>query len=242
MATYRERKNGTFEFVVRRKRLLPKPIYLTFATVAQGKAYCDKLEKMLDAGVVPDEFVQHHASGENFRTLINQFIDSATPKKDDVSQLQVLKSKYGARALQELNNDWAHEVVDYLKRERQLVPGTVRKYVGSAARCLDWAVAKGHLLANPLRQLPRGYSSYSEADIRVAGARKEDGFRDVRVPEVDVQPKLIEQALKLKADGEAFALLILLGVNTAMRLREMFTLTNSQIDLNARTLRFSQGQ
>ncbi|MDN0073992.1 hypothetical protein QU481_03695 [Crenobacter sp. SG2303] len=40
MATKRQRPSGSWEFIVRRKGLLPKPSYLTFETEAEGDAYC----------------------------------------------------------------------------------------------------------------------------------------------------------------------------------------------------------
>ena len=55
MATKRKR-NSSWEFVVRRKGLLPRPLYLTFASEEEGDQYVRKLEALLDRGVVPDEF------------------------------------------------------------------------------------------------------------------------------------------------------------------------------------------
>ena len=57
MATKRKRASS-WEFVVRRKGLLPKPLYLTFASEAEGDQYVRKLEALLERGVVPDEFRQ----------------------------------------------------------------------------------------------------------------------------------------------------------------------------------------
>ncbi|VVD98940.1 hypothetical protein PHO31112_02031 [Pandoraea horticolens] len=52
MATKRFR-NGRWEYVVKRKALLPKPPYLSFDTEAEGDAYVRRLEHQLDAGIVP---------------------------------------------------------------------------------------------------------------------------------------------------------------------------------------------
>ena len=51
MATKRKR-NSSWEFVVRRKELLPRPLYLTFASEEEGDQYVRKLEALLDRGVV----------------------------------------------------------------------------------------------------------------------------------------------------------------------------------------------
>lgn len=57
MSTKRKRPSGNWEYVVRRKGILPKPLTFTFETEAEGDAYVGRLEQMLDAGIVPDELI-----------------------------------------------------------------------------------------------------------------------------------------------------------------------------------------
>jgi hypothetical protein len=54
MATKRLKPSGKWEFVVKRKSLLPKPIYLLFDTEIEGNTYVEHLEKLLDQGIVPE--------------------------------------------------------------------------------------------------------------------------------------------------------------------------------------------
>ena len=56
MATKRQRSSESWEFVVRRRGVLPKPLYLTFKNPEEGEANCKRLEALLDRGIVPDEF------------------------------------------------------------------------------------------------------------------------------------------------------------------------------------------
>ena len=56
MATWRQRGGGSWEFIVKRKGLLPKPLYLSFDSEKEGIAYCAKLEALLDKGIIPPEF------------------------------------------------------------------------------------------------------------------------------------------------------------------------------------------
>lgn len=80
MATCRERSNGTFEFVVRRKRLLPKPIYLTF--------------------VVPDEFKFSQNQGQvTLAKLVRSYASGHTPKPDDLAKLDALVLEHGSAQL-----------------------------------------------------------------------------------------------------------------------------------------------
>lgn len=50
MATKRFR-NGKFQYVVKNKKLLPKPLYFTFDNEADGEAYIRELEDLLDKGL-----------------------------------------------------------------------------------------------------------------------------------------------------------------------------------------------
>ncbi len=57
MAGKRRRSNGTWEFIFKRAGVLDKPIYMTFESEAHGDAYAERLEKLLDQGIVPTESV-----------------------------------------------------------------------------------------------------------------------------------------------------------------------------------------
>ena len=57
MATSRQHGNR-WEFCIRRKGIIPKPIYLSFPTKEEGEIYCARIEKLLDSGVVPDELLE----------------------------------------------------------------------------------------------------------------------------------------------------------------------------------------
>ena len=72
VATKRER-NGKWEYVVKRAKLLPRPISLTFHDEAEGDAYVRRLEALLDRGIVPDEYRQ--AKPEKHRRLRAAIID-----------------------------------------------------------------------------------------------------------------------------------------------------------------------
>ncbi|MDR5671424.1 site-specific integrase, partial [Burkholderia cenocepacia] len=58
MATKRLRPSGTWEYIIRRSKLLPKPLSLTFQSEEEGDAYAARLEQLLDAGIVPADVVE----------------------------------------------------------------------------------------------------------------------------------------------------------------------------------------
>lgn len=235
MATFRERENGTFEFVVRRKRLLPKPIYLTFTSREAGEEYCARLEQLLDAGVVPDEFKQEFRSATTMAKLIRGYVSGHTPKQDDVAKLNIITLKYGSTLLTSVTFAWAEEFIAWLKHEKRLAPSSILKYAGALSRCLNWGVNKGLAHDNPFVRLPRGYARYSEDDARIAGIKREDSFRDIRLPE-GAEDKILKVITSKNTDVEAHRVLFMLALETAMRLREMATLTTGQVDLDNRTV------
>ena len=51
MASVRRTPRGRYELTIR-NRLLPKPVYLTFDTEPEARAYGDQVDRLLAAGVV----------------------------------------------------------------------------------------------------------------------------------------------------------------------------------------------
>jgi len=49
-------RGKTWHYIVRRISLLPTPINLTFQSESEGDAYVANLERLLDSGIVPDEY------------------------------------------------------------------------------------------------------------------------------------------------------------------------------------------
>jgi hypothetical protein len=66
---FRRHRGNRWEFVIRRKGLLPRPVYLSFNTEEEGVAYCQRIEALLDRGVVPDDLEQK----SHIHTIENAF-------------------------------------------------------------------------------------------------------------------------------------------------------------------------
>lgn len=242
MATKRKRGNR-WEYRIPRKGLLPKPLYLSFTTEAEGDEYVRRLERLLDTGHVPPEFLTQPREYESITHVIRAYLLESHVADSDADLLGVLNQRIGKTRLTAINDDWAHSWITGLKRADRLSPGTIRHYVGALARCLDWGRRRGvpELVVNPLRNLPRGYASYSPAD----GPAVEDVSRDRRLTAEE------EGAIRRVLAGEhvtdkqrpltlehrdALVCLFDLALETAMRLSEMYTLELPQIDLDQRTV------
>jgi hypothetical protein len=148
MATHR-RRGKSWHFVVRRKHLLPKPLYLTFASEEEGKAYVKKLEALLDRGIIPQEFAEHSARFLLVADVIRAYLTQVSVPDSDRELLNVLYARVGTTRLTVVDYEWVERWVAKMKHEAHLTPATIRHYVGALARCFDWAARGGHARTFP---------------------------------------------------------------------------------------------
>lgn len=249
MATKR-RRGDTWHYTVKRAKLLPQPIYLTFQDEREGDEYVRRLEALLDRGIVPTEYGERDLAPKDLRSRVRAYREAQHVSSDDTKLLPVVLSRLPIDlAMRDLSFTWATAWITQLKREQNLSPSTIRHHVGALSRALDWMAAHGDLPMNPLRLLPRGYSTYTPEDVRavarVDGVLKEDTERDRRLEpgEEDAIRRILagevpagrQRALAL-VESESLVLLFNMALETCMRMREMFTLTTDQIDRPRRTI------
>lgn len=246
MASKKQFPNGSWQYTFKRKGLLEKPIYMTFATEAEGDEYAARLEALLSRGIVPSE----HQRQERVLTvseLVREYERDAHPSQKDRGALGPILREYGSTPLTAIDVDWVDAWISSMKRVENLAPATIRARVGALARCTDWGVRKKLLVLpdTPLRNLPDGYAQYTKMDEASAWSKREDVERDRRL-----EPGEFEKILGVIEGGvlarkrrplmlehkAALKCLVVLAVESAMRLREMFTLTVSQVDLQRRTV------
>lgn len=226
VASIRQRKSGSWEIIIRRKNL-PKPIYASADTYEKALSWANMVEAQLDAGIVPKEFAA--PAGRSLWTVgkwLGTYSDTASPSKSDRPLLPIITRDIGQLNLAQLSSrnlgDWISDM-----KQRRLTPGSIKKRVGALARSLDIAVHREIISANVVRSLPRNYAAYTDAD----GPAVEDSSRDRRL-----EPGEEERIrVTLKGDGD-WERLFTLALETAMRLRELYTLTTDQVDISKRTI------
>ncbi|QXQ03956.1 hypothetical protein KX724_07650 [Stenotrophomonas indicatrix] len=248
MATKR-RRGDSWQYTIKRAGLLPQPVYLSFTSEAEGDEYVRRLEALLDCGVVPEELANTKAAAKDLRSQVTEYRSAQHISVDD-AQLPVLLSRLPIGiTLPQLTFTWATEWVTTMRREQNLAPSTIRHYVGALSRALDWLAAHGALPMNPLRLLPRGYSTYTADDkvavTRIDGEAKTDQERDRRL-EPGEEERIREILAGAKPAGrqrpldlpqrEALVLMFDMALETAMRMREIYTIERRQIDVTRRTI------
>lgn len=245
MATKRKR-GKSWEYHVKRKALLPKPITLTFQDESEGDDYVARLEAMLDKGIVPEEFQKTAHELRTIADAIRSYQESVHVPTTDVQYLKVVESRKGESRLIEFSYAWVEGWVKEMKH-MTLAPSTIRHQIGALARCMDWMATKHPMKVpvNFLRLLPKRYATYNDRDRNESGSDRKDEERDRRLApgeEKEIRAILAgkkqdgkERPLELK-HREFLILLFDLALETAMRLREMYTLTWDQVDIEKRTI------
>lgn len=246
MAGKRQRANG-WEYVFKRAGVLDKPLYLTFEDEKEGDAFAQRVDALLDRGIVPSE-AQPKLKTLTIEDLVREYTRDAHPKPKDVGCLNTICRTRGATRLSAINTAWVDEWISEMKRVENIAPATIRAKVGALARCTDWGMRKNLLVMpdHPLRTLPDGYAQYTKADAAVAdGGAKQDVERDRRLEEGEFEQViavldtgvLARKLRPLKLEHvDALRCLLVLAVESAMRMREMYTLTFAQVNLPKRTV------
>lgn len=240
-------KGQKWEFTVKRAGLLEKPLIFTFVKESDGDEYCRKLEALLDRGIIPTE-VQPRTRVITLAELLQQYLRDAPVSKNDSEILRVLVPESTGVSCASLDANWVDALIQGMKREKHYVPSTIRAKIGALARATDWGVRKKLLILpdQPFRSLPEGYASYTATDAALAGGARKDEERDRRlepgeeeriraVLQGGVLPRKQHRAFVIPHQGDMTTLFDL-ALETAMRLREIYTLTSDQVDLKGRTI------
>ncbi len=245
MAHFRQRPNGV-EVTIKRTGVLAKPLIFTVPTMEEAQERAERLEAQLDKGILPPAVMKNRPV-KTIAELIDFYLMEAHPSVKDQNCLGVLKKSHGKTVLDAINAAWVDDWVATMKRKERLKPSSIRARVGALARCTDWGMRKKLLLMpdHPLRTLPDGYSQYSASDAIFAGEVKVDESRERRLEagEYERIVAALEGGVLQRAQRDlvlphpkALRCIFILALETSMRMREMFTLTLDQVNLEQRTI------
>jgi integrase len=252
MATIRKRKSGTIEVIFRCKRLFPGQITRTFDDEEEAKIFVQRVENKFKKGILPSQFAQEAIerkrggfSDRTLKTLIKEYQKSTSLSQEDQDKMRIHIERLGDESFLKIDYYWVERWIMSMKREDNLAPGSIRKHVGSLSRLFTWAANKGMMNENPILRLPRGYAGYTEED-EIFAEKKVDNSRDVRIPPEDIVKimEVIDGKRKQSdarrhleiPDPDETRLIFTLAVESAMRLREMYTLSEAQVSLDKHTI------
>jgi len=261
-----KKKNGswTVQFTFRNAKVLGKPVYWTVDPDELDEA--EKLVRMYDQLLVQgiahkdliamrDGTARRSGRGQadlpRLRNLVDSYLQRVHVTDADRQQLDETIGEIGDSPVSSLDYSWAQAwITDVLKRRRALTEGTIRKYVGALRRALDDAVRHKDIVANPFHSLPKNYAAYTDDDmaaVEAAGLSVKEGdkrlfrfsFDDINrirtvlaggyVPERKQRPLELEQP-------DAMRLMFEIGLETAMRMNELYRLRVGQCRFDQDTI------
>jgi integrase len=233
-------------------RLLDKPFYATCSSEDEAKRVAATALAELDKGKVPSwmKRTSEEARSVCIAKAITDYRAGCAVPASTRNLLDTIANEIGSTMLSEVDYTWAENWIRVTKREKRIAPGTIRKKKGALSRVFDWVV-KAHPLwlhANPLKDLPHGYSGYDEFtrnELEQAGLDvPEDEERNRRISP-DEEHRIVDalrlralatDSLEVQALAGEMSLMFELALCTAMRMRELYTLTLDQISVSARTI------
>ena len=237
MASVKKTRSGTFQLRVKNK-LLPKVFWATFDTHEQAAQYGEQLERLLAQGIVPASLLEQAPPKRSAWTIgrcIVEYLRHNPVPVSDVKLLDTVRPDLELVSTSGLNYDWADGWIRAMKREANLAPSTIRHRHGALARCFDWMLRKHPeiLAQNPLRLLKRGFSTYTNEDAEVLARSGRESKYDV---ERDRRLLPNEEAAIIDVIEGDERVFFVLALETAMRMRECYTLDVSQVNLEKRTI------
>lgn len=254
MARARQKPSGKWEIGLRHPSLPGGRKYFTFDTEAEANAYADQWRLMKMADIAPPAELLK-AAPKNAVTLahvVRAWMNSGLAAPTQQSALGSLVMEVGSVRLADASYKWLMEYVQRLKVKNNLTPTSIKHRVQALGRSID-EYLRHHpdvVMQNPTRLLPKGYANYSEVDAKLAeaagGEAKENVARDRRLNPGEHE-KIVavlsghqredkQRGLQLKG-GNALLTMYLLIVNTGLRLKEAYTLTRGQVDMDAKVIR-----
>ncbi|MDR2836978.1 MAG: site-specific integrase [Azonexus sp.] len=246
-----QRRGDKFQYRIVAKGVLPKPVFLTFDTKEEGDQYVARLEALIRQGIVPPELVEKNREFLTVGEVIAEYRRLVSIKEDDKTLLDIQLARIGIVQLKSVTYQWCESWIGEMKMVRNMAPSTIRHHVGALARCFDWARNRGvpELAVNPLRLLPKGYSSYTDHDKKTlkkeGKAHKDDVSRDRRLEgDEELRIRAVMNGEKPANRERAFTLpyqaatecVFELALESAMRMREIYTLEVAQVDFGKRTI------
>lgn len=254
MARARQKPSGKWEIGLRHPSLPGGRRYFTFDTEAEANGYAERWRVMKMANLEPPaELLKPKAlTDATLAQVVRAWANSGHAAPTQQSALGSLVMEVGSVRLEDATYAWLAKYLQHLKVEKNLAPGSIRHRIQALGRCIDEWV-RHHpdvVMQNPVRLLPKGYSSYNERDramVESAGkTAKADVARDRRLNPGE-EAKIVwvlsggqrddrPRGLQLKG-GNALLTMFLLIVGTGLRLKEAYTLRRNQIDMAEKVIR-----
>lgn len=254
MSKPRQKASGKWEVTLRHPDIPGGRKAFSFDTEQKAQQYSDQWRLMKMAGLEPPAELLKSTprSGDTLAVIIRAWISSGQAAPSSLSPLGSLVSEVGTVKLADANYTWLSGYLQSLKVKNNLAPNSIRHRIQGLGRAIDEYLRNNPDLTiqNPVKLLPKGYSTYTVLDAQLAavngGEARVDVVRDRRLHpgEEDRIVKALsghiredrERGLELLG-GNALLTMFMVIVYSGLRLREAYTLKRSSIDLTSKVIR-----
>lgn len=254
MAKPRRTSAGRWEIGLRHPLLPGGRKYFTFDTEEEAAAYAQHWRLMKQQGLAPPQELLRVAptSSPTLGFIVRAWASSGLAAPSQTSALDSLFSEVGRVRLVDASYTWLTSYLETLKVKKNLAPNSIRHRIQALGRAIDEHLRHNPKvnLGNPVHLLPKGYSSYSVKDVKLAeavgGEARVDVQRDRRLHPGEEERIVLalsgherddrQRALDLPG-GNALLTMFLLIVYSGLRLREAYLLRRGWIDLDAKVMR-----
>lgn len=254
MAKARQKPSGKWEIGLRHPSLPGGRRYFTFDTEEEANAYGVQWRMMKQAGLPPPAEMMEEAPSRlpTLGAVVRAFANSGHAAPTQQSPLGSLIAEVGTVSMDKADYAWLMGYIQRLKVRNNLAPNSIRHRIQALGRSIDEYLRHHPKVVhqNPVRLLPKGYSAYSDVDRKLVEATnkkvKVDVVRDRRLhPGEEEKIRWVlagnqrddkPRGLQLKG-GTAMLAMFVAIVYSGMRLREAYTLTRGQIDLDNKVIR-----
>ena len=230
---------GQWEATINHPSLEGGKITRNFPTRDEAAVYKVLRLMELNSGAVLPELKKTPTVSPQLSQVLQDYLDSNTARIAQSDRPEVERLQRSIKiSLAQMTTGWVDDWVREMKRKDLVAPGTIRKKVESLARAVEWWWRQKHqdgvMPGNPLRTLPIGYSTYTDADVPKGQEKPVDTSRDRRLGVDEYQriqaaiqglPRPDRERPWGKADDrQDFLTLFRLIVATGLRLREAYKL------------------
>jgi integrase len=249
MAKPRLKPSGKWEIGLRHPSLPKGRKYFIFDTEGEAIAYAQQWKLMKHADIPPPaELTAPTSPGDGVRLsrILGAWSDSGFAAPSQILTLKTVTREVGSVRFSDANYKWLTGYLRTLKVEKNLSPASIKHRIQALGRAIDEYLRHNVdvKISNPVKLLPKGYSTYSDVDAQMVQAKggkvKVNVVRDRRLLPGEHE-KIVavlsgyerpdrSRGLQLKG-GDALLTLYLLILNTGLRLKEAYTLTRGQVDM-----------
>lgn len=231
--------------------------------VEDARAFEKNVLAYLARGRIPDALIRPpnerkraRSSGTTLSDAFTLYREHTNVKASEKALLATIEAKHGTLTVAVITEAWIRQWIEDMKRVDNISPTTIKHRVGALSRCFRY-LASDHSDKVPFdpfeKPLRRGYAEYSPKDqteLKKRGLRaKVNKARNRRLHDGEQEAilKVIDETtetVRVTVDGVQFQrvqrrftdaerVFFVLATETAMRMREMYTITTASLHLKA---------